>query len=275
MISTLILTKNEEVNLPRCLGALHWCDDIVILDSGSTDRTVELAKAAGARVFTREWDNERRQREFSRSLPFKYSWVFNPDADEIPTENLIEEMQRAVRNCGEETAVFRLRRRDMFLGKWIKRSSLYPTWLVRLFRPERIKFDREINLTIEYEGNQEFLQGHLLHYSFSNGVAAWITKHNRYSDFEATETVKCRLTAEFTLKGALSRDPTIRRRALKELSQRLPGRPCLRFVYMYFYRLGFLDGNAGLVYCLLVSFYELMIVVKVNELERKSRGEWM
>jgi glycosyltransferase involved in cell wall biosynthesis len=273
MISVLILTKDEEINLPRCLDSVSWCDDIVVLDSGSTDRTVEIATRSGARVFFRDFDNENAQRTHSLGLPFRHSWVYNPDADEIATEELVSEMFRCVENAPKDAAVFRMRRKDMLLGRWIKRSSLYPTWLVRLYRPDRIRFDRQINLTISASGSQHMLSGHLIHYSFSKGISAWIDKHNRYSGFEALESLKSASNVPPGVLQAISLNPVVRRSALKEFSSRMPGRPLLRFVYMYCFRLGVLDGMPGLYYCTLVAFYELMIVIKMIENKRRSAGE--
>src|SRR4051794_7339801 len=95
-ISVLILTKNEERNLPRCLEAARWSDDVVVLDSGSTDRTAAVAEEFGARVFRRAWDTEPAQRGYSLGLPFRHPWVYNPDADEVATPELIEEMRKVV-----------------------------------------------------------------------------------------------------------------------------------------------------------------------------------
>jgi glycosyltransferase involved in cell wall biosynthesis len=273
MISVLILTFNEEINLPRCLDALAWCDDIVVLDSGSTDQTVSIAKARGARVYTRIFDNENAQRTYSLELPYRYEWVFNPDADEVATEELTREMLHAVREAPPEISVFRIRRKDIFLGRWIKHSSLYPTWLVRLFRPDKITFERLINLTITTTGRQAMLREHLIHYSFNKGISPWIEKHNRYSTSEAAESVKTVQSLRPFMSSLLSADAVVRRKSLKELSTRVPCRPLLRFVYMYVFRLGILDGRPGLIYCGLVAFYELMIVVKVLELHRRLNGD--
>src|SRR5438128_3009701 len=137
--SVLILTLNEEQNLPRCLESVGWSDDIVVFDSFSSDRTVEIAREFGARVFQRGFDNELNHRTASLQLPFKYPWVFNPDADEITPPELRDEMLACVRNPGDKVA-FRMRRRDTFMGRWIRHSSLYPTWIMRLFRPEAVSF---------------------------------------------------------------------------------------------------------------------------------------
>ncbi len=267
-ISVLILTLNEELNLPRCLESVSWSDDIVVLDSFSSDRTVEIAKAHGARVYRRKFENERDQRTASLRLPFRHPWVFNPDADEVATPALRDEMLAAVR-AAPPHAAYRMRRRDMFMGTWIRHASLYPTWLVRLFRPEAIAFERSINLRYLVRGTEGRLENDLLHYSFQKGLESWFEKHNRYSSREAAETLQSLASGHLDLAGLLSPDAVRRRRALKELSFRLPFRPELRFLYMYLVRLGFLDGRAGYHYCRLLATYEYMISIKVAELRHR------
>jgi glycosyltransferase involved in cell wall biosynthesis len=273
MISVLILTKNEEVNLPRCLESVRsWSDDILILDSGSTDRTVEIAKEAGCRVFQRDWDGESGQRAYSLTLPFKYPWIYNPDADEVCVPDMIAEMKAIAADPATTYAAYRVRFRVHFFGTWIRHSSLYPTWVVRLFRPEKIRFEREINLTYVVDGSVGSLESHFIHYSFNNGLAAWVEKHNIYSSKEAQESLRFLASGHLNW-SAIFRGPTVaRRKALKELSFRLPFRPTLRFFYMYVFRLGFLDGRAGYHYCRLLAMYEYLIVIKMKEIQRRVAG---
>jgi glycosyltransferase involved in cell wall biosynthesis len=271
-ISVLILTLNEENILPACLASVSWSDDIVVLDSFSTDRTVELAKAAGARIYQRSYDNEHTQHTYGlKEIPFKHPWVYIPDADEITPPELRDEML-AVAQPGRPEAAFRVRFKVMFMGQWIKRSSLYPTWVVRLVRPDKASFEREINSVCVVDGPIGRLENHFIHYSFNKGLNAWYEKHNRYSWHEARETIKSRAIGAIRWADIFSLDPPRRRRALKELSFRLPLRPSLRFFYMYVVRGGFLDGWAGYVYCRLLAAYEYMIVVKIAEIRRRKRG---
>jgi glycosyltransferase involved in cell wall biosynthesis len=272
VISVLILTRDEEKNLPACLAAVNWSDDIVVFDSYSADQTAEIAKAAGARVVQRRFDNEREQRVASLQVEFKHPWVYNPDADEITTPELRNEMLRVVQDKAKSEVAYRVRFKAMFMGRWIKHSSLYPTWVVRLFRPEAIRFERDINLRYLVRGTEGRLQSHFEHYSFSKGLNAWFDKHNRYSWQEAEESLKSLAQGGFSFGNLLSREPARRRRALKELSFRLPCRPSLRFLYMYFLRLGFLDGLPGYHYCRLLSIYEYMIVLKMREIRRRQAG---
>ncbi|WP_342240773.1 glycosyltransferase family 2 protein [Inquilinus sp. OTU3971] len=273
-ISVLILTLNEEINLPGCLAAVAWSDDIVVLDSGSTDRTVEIARAAGARVHHRVQDNEHAQRTYGlQQIEFKHPWVYMPDADEITPPELRDEMLAIAADPDRPEVLFRVRFKNIFMGRWIRHSSLYPTWVVRLVRPEKISFERQINLQCVADGAEGRLQSHFYHYSFNKGLNAWYEKHNRYSWFEAQESLKSLRQGGFKLTDIFSRRSELRRRALKELSFRMPFRPALRFLYMYFIRRGFLDGMPGYLYCRLLTAYEYMIVVKMMEIRRREQGQ--
>jgi glycosyltransferase involved in cell wall biosynthesis len=269
-ISVLILTLNEERNLPACLKSVAWSDDIVVFDSFSSDATVEIARSAGARVFQRHFDNERNHRAASLQLPFKYPWVYNPDADEITPPELRDEVLQTVADANRPEAAFRVRFKNMFMGTWIRHSSLYPTWVVRLLRPEAVSFEREINLRYVINGPEGRLNNHLLHFSFNNGIAAWFDKHNRYSSAEAQELISS-AQKDFVFGRLFQRDAVGRRRAIKELSFHLPARPTLRFLYSYFIRGGFLDGIAGYHYCRLTSAYEHMISLKAMEFRRRQQ----
>jgi glycosyltransferase involved in cell wall biosynthesis len=268
----LILTLNEEANLPACLESVRWSDDIIVFDSFSTDRTVQIARESGARVVQRLFDNERDHRTASLKEEFRYPWIYNPDADEIAPPDLAAEMRKLVRDPARAEVAYRVRIKHMFMGRWLRRSSLYPTWVVRLFRPEKITFERSINLWYEVNGAVGNLNAHLLHYSFNKGLRAWLDKHNTYSSLEAQESLKSLRTGRVAWRDVVSLDAARRRRALKELSFRLPCRPWLRFLYMYIFRRGFLDGWPGLTYCRLLAMYEYMIILKIKELKRRELG---
>jgi hypothetical protein len=139
-------------------------------------------------------------------------------------------------------------------------------------RPGRVTYEnRLVNPHPVCEGELHELHGHFHHFSFNKGMAAWFEKHNRYSTAEAIETLRSRLQP-MPWSHFVSRDPGRRRRALKLLSMKMPGRACLKFFYMYLLRLGFLDGYPGFCYCLLQAIYEVMIVMKVHEMRRREKG---
>jgi len=269
MFSILVLTLNEEDNLLDCLASVSWCDDIVILDSLSTDRTEEIAKDAGVRFVEREFDNYAKQRNFGlNKIDYKYPWLLMLDADETVTEQLKNEMLLEVAN-DRSVSLFRMRRKDYFMGRWIKYSSGYPTWFGRLIRIGKVHVEREINEEFVTDGVIVELQEHLIHHPFNKGFHAWFEKHNRYSSMEAKFMIKGDLARPVIL-DLFSKDPVARRKSIKAIVYRLPGRPFLLFIGLYIIKGGFLDGKQGFVFSLLRSFYEFMISCKIEELQRRS-----
>src|SRR5690625_470221 len=272
MISVLILTYNEEENLPRCLESVAWSDDVLVVDSFSTDRTVGIAEEYGARVVQRAFDDFAGQRNYGlEEGQLKHDWVLHIDADEVVTPELMEELL-ASRDGAYDA--YRLASKTMFQGKWLKYSGLYPSYQVRYGHRDRLRFvqvghgQRE-DLPAERVGT---LNEPLLHYSFSKGMEDWIGKHNRYSTDEAVRIAEADGTSRFRVSDLFSSDPTTRRRSLKLLSTAMPFRPTLRFLYMYLVRRGFLDGAAGYRYSRMMSMYEYMIDLKVREAEIRRSG---
>jgi glycosyltransferase involved in cell wall biosynthesis len=271
-VSILILTLNEEINVADCIASVRWSDDIVVLDSYSTDKTEEIATSHAARVIKRKFDNWSSHQNWAlEHIKFKYPWVFYIDADERCPHELAEEIRLAVQ-MDKINSAFRVKRMDFLRGTWLKHAQLYPTWLVRLFQPDKIRFERLVNPKPIVDGTVAVLKHNLLHYPFSHGVGHWISRHNGYSDMEALETIKLKKEYRFHVNDLLNKDPNLRRIALKNLFYHLPARPLIKFLYYYVIRRGFLDGSAGLQYCLLQTFYEYMIVVKTDEIYRKEQS---
>jgi glycosyltransferase involved in cell wall biosynthesis len=269
-VSVLILTLDEEVNLPGCLESVAWSDDIVIFDSYSSDRTVEIAQAAGARVVQRVFDNYAAQRNAALTeVTYKHPWVLMVDADERWPREMYEEMQEAIARNGD-VSIYYFLRKDMFLGRWLRHTG-YPTWAGRLIKLGDVTVERPINEQYLTSGNKGYLQGHFIHHPFQRGVAHWLHRHNQYSSMEA-QSLAGETQGRLNLRDLFYREPARRRRALKQLAYRLPCRPVLVFCYLYFVRLGFLDGVAGLAYCRLRMIYEYMIDLKVRELRRRRQG---
>jgi glycosyltransferase involved in cell wall biosynthesis len=270
-ISILILTLNEEANLPACLEGCAWCDDVVVFDSFSGDKTCEIAALKGARVFQRQFDDYAAQRNAAlTTVSYKHPWVLMLDADERTPADLVAEMSQAVAAAAPEAAMFRMRRKDMFLGRWLRRSSGYPTWFGRLVRVGRVHVERAVNEEYVASGSVGYLRAHLVHYPFNKGLSYWLERHNRYSTMEAGALLAQR-GAPLDGWALLGRDPIARRRALKRLAYRLPMRPSLVFLYWYIIRLGFLDGRAGYAFVRLRTTYELLIDLKV--LEQRQRAD--
>lgn len=266
-VSIFVQTLNEETNLPACLDCVSWSDDIVVLDSFSTDGTETIARDYGARFVQHEFCGRAEHQNWAmQNIEFRNPWVYYTDADEHVTSELAAEIRQVVGAPMRPEAAFRLRRRDYFMGRWIKRSSNYPLWFTRLFRPDKISWARKANPICHVDGPVGELQNDFLHYPFSNGFDRWFLKHNKYSTYEAEELIKSLQNQDFSWKELGSRDRAVRRRALKKLSFRAPARPVLKFVYLYFWRLGLLDGGPGLHYCLLQAFYEYQTLLKSREI---------
>src|SRR5262249_12658200 len=158
-----------------------------------------------------------------RHIEFRHPWVLYVDADERCGTDLRDEIAQRARSDSPEVA-FRMRRKDYFMGRWLKHAQLYPTWFVRLFRPDRIRYERLVNPVAVVDGPIGDLEGHLTHFPFSHGISHWLARHNRYSDLEAIEALKAAETGAGD--GSLwSGDPNERRRAMKDLFFRMPARP--------------------------------------------------
>jgi glycosyltransferase involved in cell wall biosynthesis len=271
MISVLILTKNEELDLPGCLDSVSWSDDIFIFDSFSTDRTAEIAQARGVNFVQRPFDGYSAQRNAALDgLPFRHPWIFILDADERPTPELAREMMEAVQAAAPEAGGFRIRRRDFLNGRWLKHAQISP-YYIRLVRKGKARYAREINEVLEVEGRVADLKSPLDHFPFSKGISCWLARHNTYSIMEAEVIAAGISRSEASWKMALfAHDFHERRRAQKALFYRMPARPLIKWIYMMFVRGAILDGSAGVMYANLQAIYEYFIVLKTRELLRKD-----
>lgn len=273
MISVVILTHNEETNIGRCLQSVSWSDDILVVDSFSEDRTVEISKQRGARVIQRAFDDFSAQRNFaSEQGNLKHEWVLHLDADEIVTPELRAELSASV--FGDKDA-YRVSSKLIFCGKFLRHAGLYPWYQVRFGRKQVLRFkqvghgQRE---TLE-PGRVGTLKASLLHFNFSKGLPDWIERHNRYSTAEAQHNVYGYSDDHVPILDLLSAATDRRRRAAKKLFRQLPCRAAIRFIYMYLFRGGILDGTAGLTYCRLLAWYEWLIVLKEREIRAHVRGK--
>jgi len=263
--SVVILTLNEERNLPGCLASIAGCDDIVLIDSGSTDATVALAEQAGARVYVRPFDNFASQRNFAQTeVRFRHPWVFHLDADETFTPELMAECSalansfRATEPDGYYTAP-----RMIFQGRWIPHCTDYPAWQARFVRAPQFRFVEVGHGQREAPGmRMGKLKSGYRHDLSAGGEAEWLAKHRRYAQAEARHhTVEAVRWGELFSATALTR-----RRALKRAVANIPFRPTVRFLYQYFLRGGWLDGRAGLRYCQLIARYEGFIAEERKKL---------
>jgi len=267
MISVLILTRNEEKDLPGCLDSVSWSDDIHVFDSFSEDCTPEIARRFGANFVQRRFDTYAAQRNAAlTTLPFRHEWIFLPDADERPTPEMMKEMQRVAAGAADQIAGYRVRRRDFLNGTWLKHAQMSP-WYIRLVRRGRARYTREVNEVLDVDGAVGELASYLDHFPFSKGISYWLARHNTYSTMEARIIASGMVEQHASLRAALfAKDFHARRVAQKALFYRLPGRPLIKWIYLALLRGAILDGRAGITYANLQAIYEYMIVVKTREI---------
>ena len=268
-VSVLICTKNEERNLGDCLKSVAWADDLVVLDSYSDDNTVNLAREGGARVVQRRFDNFSAHKNWALDhLDFTYDWILIVDADERVTPELAREITTLIAGSPACNGYY-LARQNWFAGTWIRHGGWYPNWNLRLLRRGKGRYEaRLVHEHILLEGPPGYLKTPLIHYDYK-GIERYFDRHNVYSSLEAVEVYRTLtaadqpgvLPANFWVKGPAQR------RFLKNLAYRyLPGRAVFKFIWMYFFRLGFLDGRMGFRFCLLHTFYDYQISLKLEEL---------
>jgi glycosyltransferase involved in cell wall biosynthesis len=271
MFSIYILTHNEELDIAACIESAMLSDDIMVVDSYSSDRTVEIAKGYPVRVVQHAFKSHGCQRTWMlKSILPKYEWVYILEADERLTPELFAECTAATKKS--EFIGYYVAERVMFMNTWIRHSTQYPRYQMRLFRHGKVWFtdyghtEREV-----FDGQTGFIKETYPHYTSSKGFSRWIEKHNRYSTDEAKETLRQLEEGKVNWKNLFFGATEVeRRRALKDLSLHLPARPLIRFLYMYFILGGCLDGKAGFTWCVLQAFYEYLILLKVWEMKNIS-----
>jgi glycosyltransferase involved in cell wall biosynthesis len=269
-ISAVIFTLNEEINLPACLQSLKWCDDVIVVDSFSTDGTKELCERAGVRFFQNKFEGFGIQRNWAiDNAGPKYDWILILDADERVTPELVEEMRTIIPEVPVSVGAYRVKRRFHMWGKWLKHGSLYPTWVVRLIHKDRVRYiNRGHAETQDVKGEIRELENDLIDENLK-GIDEWFERQNRYS----TKDAEYELSLEqlpFKPGHLFSADPLERRAAMKRLAMRMPGRAVWYFVYSYVIRKGFLDGKEGLIFCVMKAFYQQMVNIKKYDMRRMS-----
>jgi acetyltransferase-like isoleucine patch superfamily enzyme/glycosyltransferase involved in cell wall biosynthesis len=275
-IDVLIPTLNERINLPHALSSvMGWTNRVFVLDCGSTDGTQEYAREMGATVVEHPWEGYARQKNWGLdNLPFESPWIFILDADEAVTPELREEMisltSRPVREIEEDG--FYINRILIFLGRKIRHCGYFPSWNLRLFKRGMARYeDRPVHEHMILKGKEGYLRG-LLRHEDHRGLEHYLAKHNRYSTLEAQIIFHGEKQDEHTLKPRLFGNAVERRRFFKtRIYPLLPGRWLGRFIWMYFINLGFLDGRAGLQFCLLIASHELLVGLKLQELRLKAK----
>tara|TARA_R100000027_G_scaffold67357_1_gene65742 strand:- start:3360 stop:4190 length:831 start_codon:yes stop_codon:yes gene_type:complete len=267
MISIVILTLNEEADLPKCLESIRSFDDIHVLDSGSNDQTQKIAREAGALVTKNPFKTFGQQRNWAlQNLPLKYNWILFLDADEIATEPFIEDLQKSIESAEQATAGYYCTWRLMLDEKWLRRSDAFPKWQFRVLHKDRGEFTDFGHGQKEgkVDGKIEYIQTPYDHYAFSKGWHYWFDRHNRYSIQEA----KGRLKVRGNWKKIFSKNTSVRNQNIKSLLGTSWLFPIARFCAPYFLKFGFVEGRAGFIYCFNIAIYEYLVVLKAKELIR-------
>jgi glycosyltransferase involved in cell wall biosynthesis len=280
-VSVLIPARNEASNLRDCLASVDFAQEIVVVDSASTDGTQAVAEAAGARVVQFLWNGKlpRKKNWALENVQWQNEWVLIVDADERITPQLEREIREAI--CRADVDGFYLNRRFWFLDGWINHCGYFPSWNLRLFRHrlgryEQIEVDddvpsgdNEVHEHVLLHGRADYLHAPMEHYAFPD-IATFIEKHDRYSSWEATARKNLNATEETSLRGTPFGTALERKRWLRNVATQAPFRPGLRFLYHYVWRHGFRDGYRGWVLSRLLANYERMIVSKQRELTKRG-----
>lgn len=240
--SVVVITLDEEAHIRRCLESVAWADEVVVVDAESRDKTVQIAREFTDRVLSRPWPGFAAQKNFALEQSTG-EWILSLDADEEVTPELRDEIAAVVRDAGAG-AGYAVRRRNIFLGQWIRHGGFWPDWQLRLFRRGRGRFgERAVHESVRVDGPVGRLSGHLVHRSYE-GVADFVERANRYSTLAAEEAVR---------EGRRGR------------ARELVLRPLARFVSMYLLKRGFLDGRRGLLLAALYAYYVFMRSAKIWE----------
>jgi len=292
-VSVLIPVKNEQRNVIECIRHCMWANEVVVVDSQSTDLTIPMSQAMGANVYQFHYSKEgwpKKKNWALEQVPWKNEWVLILDADEYMTPELSEEVRQVVAGtykprdtrragCGDG---YWLNRRFMFMGRWIRGCGYYPSWNVRLFKHALGRYERIGNLGNTGSGDNEvhehvvlssgpagYLEHEFLHYAYPD-LTAWIEKHNRYTTWEA-HAMKAKDAG--AVQASLFGGPIERRRWLKRYARKLPFRPSLRFLFSYFIQLGIRDGYPGYVMCRLLAWYEFVSMAKHHEMQTAAESK--
>ncbi|MBT3470881.1 MAG: glycosyltransferase family 2 protein [Opitutae bacterium] len=276
-VSILIPIKNEAKNLPGCLDSVRWANEIFVVDSQSEDESAEIAEKYGAKViqfhFNGTWPKKKNWA--LENLSFQNEWVFILDADEVLPPEAESEIMNLITSPHLEIDGCWINRRFMFMGKWL-RHAYYPNWNLRLFRHKLGRYekltdvdtasgDNEVHEHVVVKGSSKYqMRSQMDHYAFPS-IEVFIEKHNRYSNWEARVALE--------KKSAQANQPlqnkTVNmRRKIKGYVNKLPFRPILRFLYVYIWQKGFLDGREGYYFARLHSTYEFLTIAKTAELKK-------
>lgn len=268
-VTVIIFTLNEALNLPACLASLSWCPDVIVVDSFSTDATADICAAHGAKFYQHRFEGFGTQRNWAldNTAP-AYPWVLVLDADERVPIELARELGEIAAADPPDVGAYRVRRRFHMWGRWLKHSSLYPTWVVRFIRAGRVRYeDRGHAETQLVSGKLADLKHDLIDENLK-GIDEWFERQNRYSTKDAQFEFEAS-AAGAGVGNLLASHALTRRVALKRIASRLPARGLVYFLYSYILRGGFLDGRDGLVFCRMRALYQAQVAIKAYDMKRQ------
>ncbi|MCC5877857.1 MAG: glycosyltransferase family 2 protein [Candidatus Sumerlaeia bacterium] len=285
-VSVLIPTLNEIANIRSCIESVSFADEVVIVDSRSTDGTIEEARRLGAKVVQFDWNGQfpKKKNWALENIQWENDWILILDADERITPRLAREIERIVTTSTRKG--YYINRRFMFMGKWLRHCGYYPSWNLRLLRKGAGRYERLEDLGDTGSGDNEvhehvvldvgesnstvgWCKHDMLHYAYPD-IATWVEKHNRYSNWEAALLRRGSKRGE-SIDARISGNPLQSKRWIKKMAGHLPFRPTLRFIYHYIIKSGWRDGYTGLVFCRLLAWYEFVSIAKAEEMRRRDQ----
>jgi glycosyltransferase involved in cell wall biosynthesis len=278
-VAVIVATKNESLHIARCLSSVSWAAERFVVDSYSSDDTLEVARASGAETVQHGWTGYSAQKNWAMvSLPIRSPWILFLDADEVVSVELADDIRKVTCEEAASRSAFYVARRLVFLGHEMRHAWWYPDYAIRLVKRGTAHFDeRTVHERLVVNQPAGVLKGYLLHEN-RKPLHDFIERHNYYSSREAYEALrKSKVGPRSDFASALTGDAGQRRRALRDrVWARLPllTRPAIRFCYIYLWRRGFLDGKAGLWFALLIGSYEMNIDAKIYELRMADGHGW-
>jgi glycosyltransferase involved in cell wall biosynthesis len=243
LLTVIVITHNEELNISDCLDSVKWADEIIVVDSNSSDNTTGLAKQYTTKVFTKEWKGYSEAKNFAIDQATN-NWILSLDADERVTPELSKEINLILRNPESEYKAYEVGRRAYFLGKWIRHCGWYPGYVVRLFKRQEGRYNESrVHEKLQVNGNIGRLKNDLIHLTDRN-LDHYFSKYNNYTSLAAQDLFENSRSFKIT---------------------DIVFRPVLTFIKMYFLRFGFLDGIHGFVLSFLSASYVFTKYAKLWE----------
>lgn len=276
-LSAIVITFNEEKNIKECLESVFGlAEEIFIVDSGSSDQTLQIAKKYTHKIYNHPWECGSKQWNWAlKNLPLSTEWILALDADQRLTDNLREEIEQTLKSCPTHVDGFYIPRRQIFFGRWIRHGSYYPKYLLKLFRNGRASSDENELMDCRFyvAGGVLKLHSDLIEDNRKDDdLNVWLAKHAQFAKIQAQEEFQRRRNGN-VWKIQLTPFGTPDQRTLwcKNIWYHLPLylRPFLYFFYRYFLRLGFLDGKEGLIFHFFQGFwYRLQVDIQLDELRK-------